>query len=259
MAKRWTISEELLKRKELDKFYIKENRSIGEIAKILNLGQSTIYGRLLRLSIKPMRSRKMRFNNKRGDISIPEGYSEQLSEFIGVLLGDGHLTPTQVTVTLGNKEVVYVSYLTKLIKKLFNIEPKTIRVRNGYHVVYVGSTYVVRWLLSMGLVFNKVKSQVDLPPWIFSNKDYVKGFLRGFFDTDGSIYKLRFGVQLAFINRSLPMLESLRSCLSLLDYSPSNISQFRIYLTRREDIIRFFKTVNPANAKHQKRFQMFLS
>lgn len=259
MPRRWTKSEERLRRKELKKLYIENNMSIGEIAKIISLGQSTVYDRLLRLDITPIRSKKLRFNNKRNDISIPKGYSEELSEFIGIMLGDGHLTPTQVTVTLGNKEESYVRYVTRLINKLFNIEPKVIIRKGGYHIVYFGSTVVVRWLLSMGLVFNKVKNQVNVPSWVFTNNDYIKGFLKGFFDTDGSIYKLKFGVQLAFTNRSLPILGSLHRCLSLLGYNPSNISQFRTYLTKKKDIISFFKTVNPANAKHQKRFQMLLS
>lgn len=258
MAARWTKRQELLKRKQLDALYGTENKSIGEIAAILKIGQSTVYDRLLRLGIKPARYRKIGFNNKRNDISIPRKYSRELSEFIGILLGDGHLTPTQVAVTLGNKEKGYVRYIAKLIHRIFGIEPKTTKVGDGYHVVYFGSTDIVRWLLSMGLVFNKVKSQVDVPPWIFSDKVYMKGFIKGFFDTDGSIYKLRFGVQLGFTNRSLPLLKSLRHCLSLLGYNPSNISCFRIYLTRQGDIARFFQEINPANAKHQDRFLMFM-
>lgn len=255
MAKRWSNKEESLRRRELERLYIKQNRSIGEIAKILNLGQSTVYQRLLRLGITPARSRKLRFNNKRSDISIPKDYSKELSEFIGILLGDGHITPTQVTVTLGNKEENYTRHVARLISKLFNIKPKVMKRKGGYHIVYFGSTVVVRWLVSMGLAFNKVKNQVKVPPWVFANNDYMKGFLKGFFDTDGSVYKLRFGVQLAFTNRSLPILESLQHCLTSLGYSPSNISLFRTYLTRKNDVIRFFETIRPANARHQERFK----
>lgn len=257
MARKWTREEELLKRGELEELYVKDNRSIGEIAEILHLSQSTVYDRLLRLEIKPERSRKEGFNNKRADVLIPKKYSKDLSEFLGLLLGDGHLSSTQVVVTLGNKEVSYVGHVAKLIEKLFSIEPKLTRSARGYYVVYFGSTEVVRWLLSMGLAFNKVKSQVDVPSWIFSDEDYMGSFLRGFFDTDGSIYKLRFGIQLAFTNRSLPMLRSVRRCLSLLGYHPSDMSYFRVYLTRQGDIIRFFQAVSPANAKHKDRFRMW--
>ena len=102
MAVRWTAKQELLKRQELEKLYVKENKSIGEIAVILHISQSAVYDRLVRLRIKPTRYRKAGFNNKRQDVVIPRRSSSTLSEFIGILLGDGHLTPTQVAVTLGN-------------------------------------------------------------------------------------------------------------------------------------------------------------
>ncbi len=256
MARRWTTGEESNKYKELFQLYITENKSIGKIGKILNLKENSIYDRLLRLGIKPQRHQKLRFNNKRNDILIPKEYSPELSEFIGILLGDGHLTPTQVTVTLGNKEISYVNYTAKLINKLFGIEPNIIKTRKGFHVIYFGSTVVVRWLLSMGLVFNKVKSQVDVPTWIFLKQTFMEYFLKGFFDTDGSIYKLKFGIQIALTNRSLPILNSLRKCLTLLGFYPSKISNFRIYLTRRKDIVRFFDIIRPSNNKHQERYRL---
>lgn len=258
MTEKWTKREEKLYRIELEKYYIDENKSIREVSAILDIGQSTVYDRLIRLGITPTRSNKLGFNNKRNDISIPTRFSGKLAEFIGIMLGDGHITPTQVTVTLGNKEKSYTRYVAKLIKDIFNIEPKIITVGNGYCVIYFGSTDVVNWLLSMGLVFNKVKKQVDAPSWIFSKVDYMNRFLKGFFDTDGSIYKLRFGVQLAFTNRSIPLLKSLQKCLFLMGYSPSKLSDFRIYLTKQKDIADFFETVKPTNKKHKDRFKMFL-
>ena len=256
MAKRWTKLEETKKRNELENLYIGENKTIGEISKILYLGQSTVYDRLLRLKIKPLRSRKIKFNNKRSDVVIPIKYSKSLAEFIGIMLGDGHLTKNQVTVTLGNKEVRYVSHVAKLMERLFKIKPKTIRLKGGYNVVYFGSVEIVRWLISMGLVFNKVREQVGVPAWMFSKKAYSIGFLKGFFDTDGSIYKLKYGVQLSFTNRSLPLLEATQNRLTWLGFSPSKISRFKVYLTKRCDIGYFFKTIDPANKKHSKRYNI---
>lgn len=258
MARRWNKLEEGIKRKELIRLYIQENKSIGEIAIILKIAQSSVYDRLIRLGIQPDRSLKIGFNNKRRDITIPDKYSEMLSEFIGILLGDGHINPTQVTVTLGSKELRYVYYVANLIKNIFSIEPKIVKSKNGYFVVYFGSTEAVRWLLKMGLVFNKVKKQVDVPSWILTQKEYMDSFLRGFFDSDGSIYKLRFGIQIAFINRSLPILQSIRYILILLGFFPSQISKFRVYLTRKEDVKKFFKLIKPSNNRHLERF-LFLT
>lgn len=114
MARKWTMLEEKTKRAELRKLYVEENRTIGEIAHILGLGESSIYDRLVRLNIPTLRSKKRGFNNRRADVVIPQEYSAELAEFVGVMLGDGHLTPTQVTVTLGKKERSYIRHVSWL-------------------------------------------------------------------------------------------------------------------------------------------------
>ena len=86
----------------------------------------------------------------------------------------------------------------------------------------------------------------------------MEGFLKGFFDTDGSVYRLRFGVQLAFTNRSLPLLRGLKYSLDVLKYFPSKICEFKIYLTKKKYVLRFMKKINPANAKHRQRFNEFV-
>ncbi len=113
-------------------------------------------------------------------------------------------------------------------------------------------------MISEGLVFNKVKSQVDVPKWIFSNEEFMKRFLRGFFDTDGSIYKLRYGIQISFKNYSHPLLKSLQKMLSGLGYKPSRISSHSVYVTRVSDVVRFFEEIQPANIKHKKRYDAFI-
>ena len=86
----------------------------------------------------------------------------------------------------------------------------------------------------------------------------MKRFLRGFFDTDGSIYKLRYGIQISFKNYSHPLLKSLQKMLSGLGYKPSRISSHSVYLTRISDVARFFEDIKPANMKHIKRFDKFI-
>lgn len=258
MARKWTKEEECKKRNELSKLYVKQNKSIGEIARILNINDSTVYNRLIRLNIPVDRRRKERCNNIRNDIRIPNKFSASLAEFIGILLGDGHVTPTQVTVTLGKKENQFVDYVADLMEGLFHVKPKKVLTVRGDFVVYIGSTEAVRWLLSMGLVHNKVKYQVDFPKWIFDRREFIKKSLRGFFDTDGSVYKLRFGMQLSYCNKSKPLLTSTRRMLLSMGYFPSRVSNNKnVYITRRADLLRYHKEIGFSNKKHEKRFLKF--
>ncbi len=254
MARRWNIEEERRYRNELRDLYVRKNMTIGEVGTLLNLSEKTVFKRLVRLGITSRPEHKPGYLQRRRDLAIPSIRSEKLAEFFGIMLGDGHVSPTQIQVTLGTKEAEYAEYVRVLVESIFKTSAKTMLRGNGYRTVYVGSTEIVRWLHAEGLVSNKVKSQVAAPPWIFKNELYMKGFLRGFFDTDGSIYALRFGSQISLTNRSIPLLDSLQSMLRKLGYTPSSISAYRVYLTKRQEIARFFTEIKPANLKHVRRY-----
>ncbi|HEU0085440.1 MAG TPA: LAGLIDADG family homing endonuclease [Candidatus Paceibacterota bacterium] len=254
MPRRWTTTEENKYRLELFSLYIEQNKSLREVALALNITEASVFSRLKRLGIKTCPTLKDNYLRKRKDLTIPTEYSADLAEFFGVMLGDGHLSHFQATVTLGNKEKNYAEHVSVLFQKVFGVAG-TICVRKSlYRDVYLGSVEVTSWLFKEGLVSNKVKSQVNAPSWIFRESILMENFLRGFFDTDGSVYKLKFGIQISFCNRSLPLLESLHLMLKKLKYHPSNISGFNFYLTRRKEVKRFFEEVRPANSKHVRRY-----
>jgi len=256
MARAWTRDEKEKYKIDLERLYLAENKTISEIANIYKLSDSGVFDRLVRLNIPTHRNLKKRFNNQRSDIRIPSR-SVTLAEFFGLLMGDGHVSHFQVIVTLGTKELAYARYVRALMHGLFGGVPKISISVLGYKTVYLGSTLLTRWFKQEGMVQNKVAAQVDVPRWIFEKPEYMTAFLRGFFDTDGSIYKLRFGIQLSFTNRSLPLLRSLHRMLELLGYKTSAISVYRVYVTRLPDVVRFFHDIQPANPKHQRRFRAF--
>ena len=254
MAAKWTESEYAHQYSKMQDLYIAKNMTIKEIGILLGISEKTIYKRLQILKIPTRRTQKIGYCNKRADICIPIKHSGDLAEFFGILLGDGHVSHFQTMVTLGSKEDHYVEYVANLFEKICGVKGAISTRKGGYHDVYVGSVELTSWLLSQGLTKNKVKNQVRVPSWIEHDPLFSKRFLRGFFDTDGSIYRLKFGTQLSFTNYSLPLLESLQKMLHALEYSPSAVSSHKIYLTKKEDIQRFFKEVRPMNAKHRERF-----
>ncbi|MEI6345876.1 MAG: LAGLIDADG family homing endonuclease [bacterium] len=258
MARKWTTEEESNHRHELSELYEHGNLSIGQIAKRLGIAQQTIFKRIRRLGLVPHPERKSKYRNTRNDIHIPEEYSDELAEFIGIMLGDGHLSHFQAVVTLGTKEVPYARYVRRLITKLFKAEASISIRADGYRDVYLSSVVVTKWLRTHGLVSNKVLGQVAPPKWIFTKPSFKEAFIRGVFDTDGSVYKLRFGVQVSFSNRSRPLLRSLQLALRQLQYTPSEISGYQLYLTKNSDLRRFLKEICPRNPKHVRRFRLFL-
>lgn len=258
MARLWTKQEEKDHFKKLHNLYVVKNLTIGQISKLLQTPEQTIFKRLKRVGIKTTPFLKKFFLDKRQDLTIPIRKTGNLAEFFGIMLGDGHVSHFQVVVTLGTKELEYVSYVQSLIKKIFGSMPKIGIRKTGYRDIYLGSVKLTKWLFGGGLVCDKVKCQVGVPSWIFTKKVFMKRFLRGFFDTDGSIYKLKFGIQIAFTNRSIPLLKSLQEMLKRLGYRPSEISLYRIYLTRIPNVEKFFCEISPRNPKHEKRYGQFI-
>jgi hypothetical protein len=255
MARRWTTEEENFYREELFELYVRQNKTIKEVGEALAIPQGTVFDRLKRLAIPTCPEQKNTYCRKRTDLSIPQGRSIDLAEFFGIMLGDGHVARYQTFVTLGTKEYNYVCYVRALMTSLFKVPATICRKKNGYHDVYIGSVELAGWLLSQELVSNKVEAQVGVPGWLYEKKAYMRVFLRGFFDTDGSIYKLRHGVQLSFTNKSVPLLLALQAMLRGLGYRVSELSADCIYITKRDDVERFFAEIQPMNAKHQDRFE----
>ncbi len=254
MARRWTQLEETLYRAELHQLYTLDNKTIKEAGAALGLADQTIFKRLKRLGIPTVPHLKQNYLRRKKNVFIP-AYSEQLAEFFGIMLGDGHLSHFQVVVTLGTKELEYVEYVSRLMQKLFNTTASICVRADGYRDVYIGSVILTDWLKKEGLVSHKVAAQVGVPAWIFKRKEFMKSFVRGFFDTDGSVYKLKFGIQISFSNKSLPLLRGIQSMLFELKYKPSVVCGKSLYLTKRNEVQRFFEEIRPANVKHVRRFE----
>ena len=74
----------------------------------------------------------------RKKVVLPK-YSSELAEFFGIMLGDGHLSDYQVTVTLGTKEMAYAEYIVTLMAALFGPRPKIAICGDGHKTLYIRS------------------------------------------------------------------------------------------------------------------------
>jgi DNA-binding transcriptional regulator WhiA len=260
MARRWTSGEENLLRSVLNTLYVKRNLSLKEISQIMALSQSTIYKRLIRLKIPIQRHKKPGYNNKLTNISIPRTRTSELAELVGILLGDGNITSTQVRVTIDSREREYIAYIRLLIEKVFGIQPKVMQRKNCNAAdIYFGSVEAVRFLEEMGFVRNKVKFQIGVPKWTSCSKVFKRSLIRGFCDTDGSVYLLKSGqVQISFTNRSKKLLEDLNNMLESLSIRASRVGSKSFYLTRKSEVVKYREDIGFSNPKHRLKIQNWL-
>lgn len=201
-------------------------------------------------------------------IKIPQK-SFKLSEFIGIVLGDGGITKRQVSVTLNrvdDKEFTF--YAVNLFRELFGVEPSIYeRIEQNIVNVVVSRSRLVNFLINMGLkIGGKVRQQVDVPVWIKKSDCFSKACLRGLFDTDGCFYidkhyyknKTYYNCAMNFTNRSLPILFFFKTKLKQLGFHPTHNTEFSVSLRRENEIIEYFKIVGSSNPKHLNKFKQHL-
>jgi len=261
MPAKWSAQEEQEKRDELCELYVRQNKTTQEIARLLGIAPNTVFDRLVRLRIPTRTQTNGKTSHNARVISIPE-LSGDLAEFCGIMLGDGHIGPAQIFITVNVKtDAAYIAYVQDLLERVFRFRPRLTAVKNASTVdLYVTSAYLVRELRKIGLhSTNKVRDQVGIPEWIITSAEHKRRFLRGFFDTDGSIYRLKHfnAVQMSFSNLSVPLLEGTRQLLLDLGYHPSRFSGHSVCLTRQEDIRAYIREIGFGNLKHLRRAQRF--
>ncbi len=198
---------------------------------------------------------------------LPKAFSEQLAEYVGIMLGDGGITAGQSTITL-NREADrdYVVFVSDFGDELFGEKPKLFNRKDSKAVaIYYNGSSLVRYFLSVGLkIGNKVKQQVDVPVWIKSSREYSIACLRGLMDTDGGVFLHKYKVngkeyaykKISFSNRSVPLLMFVADTLRVLGFTPKIISKIenkKVWLYNEREVERYLQIVgthNPRLLKH---------
>jgi len=192
--------------------------------------------------------------------------SEELAEFVGIVLGDGGISRYQVTVTLHSEDdKEYGKFVVSLIKKLFAVPVGVYPSKRDKAIDYVVSRIdLVRFLEKIGLQQgNKIKHQVDIPGWIKNNKRYFIACARGLVDTDGSVFTHRYKVngkwysykKLGFTSLSRPMLYSIYKLFNELGLHARIAGNKDVRLDSIESMKSYFTVIGSHNPKHLKRYQ----
>lgn len=196
-------------------------------------------------------------------------FSEELAEFVGIVLGDGGISKHQLTVTLNSvTDKEYLRFVQNLIEKLFKI-PIGFYSHNQSLAkrLVISRTALVSYLIStIGLEKgNKVKQQVGIPQWIKENRRYSIACLRGLIDTDGCtiIHKyLSKGKKycykkVSFTNRSYPLILSASDILSSIGIKHRIAKdKWDVRIEAKKDVEKYFQVVGTHNPKHWKRYKI---
>lgn len=199
---------------------------------------------------------------------VPD-FSQDLAEFVGILLGDGGISTHQISVTLHRvTDKKYSSFVRKLIYKLFEITAGEYKDKQFLaDSIIVSRIGLVRYCMEkLGLKQgNKVKQQVDIPKWIRENTAYGVACLRGLIDTDGCVILHRYisggkeygYPKLDFTSKSVPLLGSTSLILSELGiHHRMTKNGFSLRIESQEMVRKYFQVIGTHNPKHLKRYKM---
>ncbi|MDP2665081.1 MAG: LAGLIDADG family homing endonuclease [bacterium] len=202
-------------------------------------------------------------------ISIPK-YSVQLAEFLGIIMGDGHVGKYQVSfVTNSATDLQHALFVKGLAEQLFKTQASLSYVRDKKACsVIISAKRVSAFMEKQGIPQgNKITLGIHIPEWVLKNLSYRKALARGLFDTDGCVFvdthryksKEYKSLGIAFTNQSLPLLHFFNETLEILELHPTQKSKFRVFLRRREDIKRYFELIDSSNEKHLKKYRQYFS
>lgn len=195
------------------------------------------------------------------EIKIPLR-SEELAELFGVILGDGHLERKTLIITGNSYEREHYNYLQNQFRKLFGLESKIYKLKNGNTIqLKINSTELIKFLIDNSFVLgNKIKNKESLPLWIFEKKEFVSGALRGLFDTDGGIYQKQKKYKRAIIEfqtKSPYIRKDLFSLIKIIELTSSK-SSFNVRVQNQEEVLKFFQIVGSSNPKNIVRYNYFV-
>lgn len=187
--------------------------------------------------------------------------SKKLAEFVGIMLGDGGISPYHVNVTLSVDEIKYIDYVSNLIFNLFGFKPMIHTIKRGTAVnIVCNRKQMVNFCQDIGLVVgSKTRQQIDIPDWIKENRLFSKECIRGLVDTDGCFFFHKYIVggkkysylKMDFTSASVPLLVSFVKILTSFGFK-AKVSK-SLKSVRIEDsrfVEKYIKEIGSHNNKH---------
>jgi len=169
--------------------------------------------------------------------------SGSLAELIGAILGDGHIEKfprtESLTIACNSNNPGFINRYADLVKKFFNKKPyikKISKEKNCIRIRIYQKNISKRLGIATG---NRGKSVIHIPNWIIKNKNFLKRYLRGLYEAEGSfcVHKPTCTYKFLFSNRNQSLLDNVYRALKILGFHP-HVSQYKVQVSRREEVYK---------------------
>lgn len=168
--------------------------SMGKVAQKLGIAKSTVYYHLVKTGTYEPRRKKGRRGGQGNRAKPVTKITPPLAEFLGMHTGDGSWTAGSWWIKSGFEEILYCQdYVSPLLNHVFQVNTHASLKwcpshRTPRSVIRNQSAALFRTLEHFGFKSGSKAECVRVPQAVFdANESVRKAFLRGLFDTDGSI------------------------------------------------------------------------
>ena len=216
----------------------------------------------------------------RKNFIIPSHLSEKLAYYIGYLQGDGCLESNLKRIDFTDEHLEHIHLLNDFTYDLFNVtgNVREIYPKLGKKAVYtleIGSVDIHRFIRSVFKVPVGVKQNLRIPPVMLQNKEILRWYLRGLFDSDGTLPKDASTVKIPFVDITLKdktFIEQIQSALRLFDiqtlkpykrvakspHSDTISETWELRIRRKDQMLRFINEIGFFLAAKARRTELLL-
>ena len=171
-------------------------------------------------------------------IEYPSTYEEILNEaeVVGIMLGDGHLSKDTRYMRLRVRELDFCQHFKNLIEKTYGIKAP---IDNKYYYNCYAHSTLLALRISKLTNHNKI-----IPEFIFKGDNNIKArFLRGFFDSEGSMDVIYNRRQVVLTQNNEKMLLQIKSLLLDLGiqnkYVKKNFGSDKLIISLLENLEKY--------------------
>ncbi|MFH1063509.1 MAG: LAGLIDADG family homing endonuclease, partial [Candidatus Woesearchaeota archaeon] len=155
----------------------------------------------------------LKLQNSQDYIDFPTRSTPEMAEFLGYIIGDGHLSHNSVNIS--NKDPEIIERLKTLSKDLFGRELKLTPCKRskGLYDLRINSKTLVTLIHGLfGIPIGKKGTGLEVPQLVqLSSQDVISRFLRAYFDCDG--YFCRTQRQIEAVSESRVLLRQIQHML----------------------------------------------
>ena len=213
--------------------------------------------------------------------------NEKTAEIVGLCFGDGSLTRRhsgknknklrfQLRGDIKEDKEHYNAYIKPLFDGIIGKIPTTIyNGKKPYYGICTENIKICDYLVSLGVPVG-VKKELKIPNWIIYNKEYLRGFLRGFIDTDGSVFcgkdynypeKKHIKIRMSVASISYKIIQEINESLKELGihnlimkpYKQKNPNWKNLNKIQIDgpNVVKYFNLIGSKNPKHITKFEVW--